>query len=221
MRILIVDNNMHIGSYPQGFMIRSSFGLKDMFHSIVRKPVNLGVDDYDVDRVILTGSASYVREEKPWMVKEREYISYWMKKKIPILGICFGAQLLARHIFGKNSVTALPVPISGSVTVHFKKDCPIFKGLPNPLGVVSTHHEGFVAPEKYTTAGMPDWRSYAFWYPPNVYGLQFHPELMGVAGRTIVKIQRRIYDRHVYQDFSVKTYASHGRMILRNFLCYS
>ena len=68
MKILIIDNNLHIGGYPQGLMVRLHLGFKDIFQSVIRKPTELTIMDYNVDRVILTGSASYVREEKPWMI---------------------------------------------------------------------------------------------------------------------------------------------------------
>ena len=101
-----------------------------------------------------------------------------MKRKIPILGIYFGGQLLARHIFGKYAVQALPVPMSGSLLIKFKKNCNLFRGLPNPLGVVSTHYEGFIVPKQYRVAEIEEWPSYAFQYQPNVYGIQFHPEVV-------------------------------------------
>lgn len=155
MKILIVDNNLHIQCYPQGLMVLLHLGVKNILHAYICKADQLNEKDLEVDRVILTGSASYVREEKPWMIKERMYIKEWMKKKIPVLGICFGAQLIARHIFGKKAVTALPVPMSGSTLVRFKKDIHLFKGLPNLLGVVSTHYEGFMVPRQYRIAEIP------------------------------------------------------------------
>jgi len=200
MKILIVDNNKHLSGYPQGMMIRFHLPLKYALSSVIRSADELSKKDLNVDRVILTSSTAYVREQRPWMKKEIQFIRLWMEKKIPILSICFGAQLLSSTLFGKESVRALPVPISGSLLMNYQETCPLFQGLPNPFGVVSTHYEAFVVPKKFRVASIEDWESYAFVYKKNVFGIQFHPELMGFLGRTFVKIQRSLFDRHIYQD---------------------
>ena len=37
-------------------------------------------------------------------------------------------------------------------------------------------------------------------------------------GRLLVKLQRYVYDRNVYQDFSVKTLAKYGSKVVNNFI---
>ena len=216
MKLLIVDNNLHINQYPQGLIVKLALDLKTALNTVVKKPDRLTKKDLKVDKVILTGSAAYVRQETGWMKKEKEFIDIWMKKKIPILGVCFGAQLLAIYLFGKNSVEAMPVPINGSILFHRKKD-PLFKGLPNSFGVVSTHYEGVKLPKKYVIGSVDEWYWYAFKYK-TAYGIQFHPELMGHVGRTLVKIQTLIYDKNVYQDFSVPSKGTYGKKIFKNFI---
>jgi GMP synthase-like glutamine amidotransferase len=219
MRILIVDNNLHIRGYDQGLMVRLHLGAEGFMSSYVRRPMDLDAKDESPDRVILTGSAAYVRQEEDWMVKERRYIDGWIKRGIPVLGICFGAQLLARHIFGKDAVSPIPIPISGSILLHHDRSG-LYTGLPDPLGVVTTHYDGFTVPEKHVTGRTEEWPCYSFHYPPSVFGIQFHPELMGATGRSLVWLQKLIYDRHVYQDFSVRTRNLHGRRIYHNFIRY-
>ena len=217
MNILIVDNNLYIKAYPQGLMLRAHLGLPGIT-ATVRKPFALEDRDANADRVILSGSTAYIREEREWMVRERRFIDRWMERGVPILGICFGAQLIARHLFGEEAITALPFPISGSIRVRYKDGTPLFAGLPNPFGVVTTHYEGFVVPEAHRIAETEEWDSYAFAYPGSVYGVQFHPELEGGVGRRVVKLQGLLYDRHVYQEFEVKTRARHGMRLLSNFI---
>lgn len=218
MKILIVDNNLYIKFYPQSFLVKRCLGAKYFFDTKIRVPEELCEADIDVDRVILTGSTAFIRQEKSWMKKERQFIDKWLNKKVPVLGICFGAQLLARHIFGEQSVTALPFPINGSILVEHKENCPIFKGIPNPFGAIATHYEGISAPEKNVIAAIAEWPCYGFSYTNNVYGIQFHPELSGGTGKFLVRLQRYLYDRNVYQDFSVKTSIKHGNRIIRNFI---
>ncbi|MBN1492887.1 MAG: type 1 glutamine amidotransferase [Candidatus Omnitrophica bacterium] len=218
MKILIVDNNLYISSYPQGLMVRSYLGLQHMTTARIKKAPLLNDADLSVDRVILTGSTAYIRENKDWMNEERRYIDAWMKKGVPILGICFGAQLLARHIFGENAIVALPYPINGSIMLHRTQDSPLFKGLPTDFGVVATHYEGFEIPQEHTLARVDEWPCYAFRYEKNVYGVQFHPELSGPTGHFLVKLQRFMYDRTVYQDFSTPTSPRHGKQLFSNFI---
>ncbi|MFH1849692.1 MAG: hypothetical protein ABH879_05900 [archaeon] len=212
--MLIVDNNMDISGYPQGLMVCLALGAAGLSAKI-KKPTELTEEDYETDKVILCGSTSYIRENKKWMKNEQLCISEWMQRKTPILGICFGGQLLAQHIFG-DVITAMPVPVSGSVMFRRRK-APLFDGLPERFGVVTSHYEAFSVPDKHIIGEIDEWPSYAFFYPPNIWGLQFHPELMGFAGRGIVRLQRMVYDRHVYQDFSVRTQGGHGKRMLRNF----
>ena len=218
MRILIVDNNFDVSFYPQGAVVRMALAPKNIFNVRTVTPDILNETHMDFDRVILTGSTSYIRQETEWMKKERDYIEKWIKRGIPLLGICFGGQLISRHLFGISSIQALPVPISGSIMMEYKEGCSIFGGLPNPFGVVTAHYEGFSVEEKYRIAAIPEWESYAFNYQDIAYGLQFHPELMGHIGRTLVKMQKFFFDRHVFQEFSIKTHARHGTLILQNFL---
>ena len=212
MKLLILDNNLHIKGYPQPFMIKKCLPVKPL----VCKPHELNETHLNVDKVILTGSMSYVRQEKPWMKKEQDFIKKWNKNNIPILGICFGAQLLAITLFGNKAVEPMPIPITGSIMFNPKKS-KLFKNLPNKFGVVTTHYDGIKIPKKHITGEIEFWPCYSFEYN-NCYGIQFHPELFGMLGRTLIKIQRLIYDRHVYQEFDVKSDLKIGKKIFKNFL---
>ena len=218
MKVLIVDNNLYVRGYPQGLMLRAHLALPYAVTARVRQPRDLTERDVGVDRVILSGSTGYIREEREWMVQERRFIEGWMKRGVPILGICFGAQLLARHIFGQKAISALPIPISGSILMEHRAGCRLFEGLPNPCGVVSTHYEGFVVPEEQKVAWTDEWPCYGFAHPGEVYGVQFHPELLGPVGRGVVRLQRAVYDRHVFQDLEVPTSTHDGVRLLKNFL---
>jgi len=218
MSILIVDNNLHLRGYPQGLILRAHLGLKEAANAAIVNPGALSERDCEPDRVILTGSTAYIRQENEWMDRERAFIDAWMKRGVPILGICFGAQLLARHLFGKEAITALPYPISGSIRIRYKEGTSLFEGLPNPFGGVTTHYEGFIVPEAYRVAEIDEWPHYAFSFPGGIHGVQFHPELMDRFGKWLVRIQRQLFDRHVYQDFDVKTRGADGRRLLANFV---
>lgn len=218
MKVLIVDNNLHIKTYPQTMLIRQYLGIAHGITATTCLPHQLADNHISYDRVILSGSTAYIREEKEWMDHERRFIDRWIQKQVPILGICFGAQLLARHVFGKEAVVALPYPINGSIIVDQINNSPLFASLPPSFGAVATHYEGFSVPASCRIAQTAEWHSYGFQMDGHIFGIQFHPELTGWFGKQLVTIQRLLYDRHVYQSFSVKTDPWHGKKIFRNFL---
>lgn len=127
VKVLIVDNNLHLRGYPQGWVVRGHLGVRHTPYATIREPEKLSERDNGPDRVILTGSTAFIRQEHDWMYRERTFIDAWMKRGIPILGICFGAQLLARHLFGKKAITALPYPINGSIQVRYKEGTELFE----------------------------------------------------------------------------------------------
>lgn len=215
MKILIIDNNRHIGGYPQGMMIRGIISLRHKCRILT--PETISLEKIDTDRVILTGSTAYVRQAMPWMKNEKKLIDFCIKKRIPILGICFGGQLLAEHLWGKDAVQSLPAPISGNVLFSVTKNNQLFKGLPDEFGVTSTHYEGFKVPEKYITGKIEEWDSYSF-SKDSIHGIQFHPELMGNLGKTLLRFQKFFYDRNIYQDFSTESHIKNGKRILKNFI---
>ncbi len=218
MKLLIVDNNLHIRGYPQEAMVLAHLPLKYALCATVVKADKLEERHKHFDKVILTGSTAYVRQKTEWMKKELDLIGSCIEKKTPVLGICFGSQMLATKIFGEDGVEAMPVPFSGSMRFKQKGKSGLFKGLPREFGVVSTHYEITKIPVKYSIGEVEDIRTYAFFYPPNLYGIQFHPELMGWLGRKLIRLQKLMYDRLVYQDFSEKSLSKYGKNIYRNFI---
>ena len=100
---------------------------------------------------------------------------------VPVLGICYGCQLLAHHLGGR--VTAAQDDSAreyGKTETFYDASCPLFKGLPES-GISWMSHGDYMekVPEGFALAA----RSQAC---PNVaiaderrgfYGVQFHPEV--------------------------------------------
>lgn len=216
-QILIVDNNLHISHYPQGYLFKRLFKHLPVSTTIIRADDITG-SEIKYDKVILTGSTSNVREERSWMKKEKNLITNIRAQKIPLLGICFGAQLIAQHIYGDEAVQSMPIPISGSISCSVEKNIPLFSEVPSRISVTATHYEGFIIPPQKRIATTKEWPSYGFKIDNKTYGIQFHPELMNPFGKKLIQLQRLIYDRHVYQDFTLPVDKEIGKKILENFI---
>lgn len=113
------------------------------------------------------------------LVRERELIADAVEREIPVLGVCFGAQLLAVAL-GGGIVTDGPLEV-GMGTAMLTDD-----GLVDPvLGfgretvtVLHWHRHAYTLPPGATRlASSREHTEQAFRFGDNVYGLQFHVEI--------------------------------------------
>lgn len=128
----------------------------------------------DIKGVILSGSPHSVREENP----PRPDISH-IKGKMPLLGVCFGAQYLA-HFFG-GEVGKSNSREYGRAHLEIKdKNSKLFKGVADDSVVWMSHGDTILkAPDTYkVTASTHDVKIAAFDIEgEDTYGIQFHPEV--------------------------------------------
>ena len=98
---------------------------------------------------------------------------------VPILGICYGMQLMAHHLGGKVEHSARREYGSGQLQV--KNECPLFHGLPGAIDIWNSHGDKLTKlPRGFHTVATTDNSPYAAIEQPRkkFYGLQFHPEVV-------------------------------------------
>jgi GMP synthase (glutamine-hydrolysing) len=128
--------------------------------------------------VIIFGGPMSVNDEEDWLRREIDWIKVALKEEKPLLGICLGAQMLARHLGHRVS----PHP-EGKVEVGYYPIVPTREGhglcaCPFPEKVYQWHREGFDLPCGATLlATGQDFEAQAFRYGKSAYGFQFHPEV--------------------------------------------
>jgi len=131
------------------------------------------------DFVLIMGGPMSVNDSDPWIGEELSFVQSVMELDIPILGICFGAQLLAKAL--GSSVTPGPIFEIGMVPVRLtdggKKDS-IFSQLPNTFNVLQWHGEGLTLPPGAVSLVASDhFPIQAFRAKDRAYGLLFHLEM--------------------------------------------
>ena len=97
---------------------------------------------------------------------------------LPILGICYGMQLMGYHLGGK--VEHSEHREYGAGILHVKKTCDLFHALPETLDIWNSHGDKLTQlPERFQTVGRTDNSPFAAIEEPTkkFYGLQFHPEV--------------------------------------------
>ncbi|MBD5190019.1 MAG: glutamine-hydrolyzing GMP synthase [Bacteroidales bacterium] len=130
--------------------------------------------DADTKGVILSGSPSSVRDEDA-PVPDLSNI----KGKLPLLGVCYGAQYLA-YAYGGH-VEGAPSREYGRamLTVVDPADA-LMKGLPSPTQVWMSHGDTITdVPDNYKVIGSTENVKYAAYHieGEQTWGIQFHPEV--------------------------------------------
>lgn len=140
-------------------------------------PESLG----DVAAVMVLGGPMNVYEEKayPFLKDEDRLIKQVLKEEIPFLGVCLGAQLLAKAC-GARVMKASQKEIGWynvDLTAEGSRDR-LFRGVVSPLSVFQWHEDTFDLPEEGKLLCRSDIvPNQAFRVGPCAYGLQFHIEV--------------------------------------------
>lgn len=108
-----------------------------------------------------------------WLQPELEWVREAFARDIPVLGICFGGQLMARALGG--TVARAPKSEIGWAVIH--SDDP---SLIAPGPWFQFHYDRWTLPEGVTELARNSAASQAFTFGRNL-ALQFHPELTGAT----------------------------------------
>jgi GMP synthase-like glutamine amidotransferase len=131
------------------------------------------------DGLVIMGGPQSANDPLPGLAAEIEIIASAVEQQIPVLGICLGAQLIAKTL-GARVYRNAEKEI-GWAPVFFTEAAqsdPLFSGLPSPTTFFHWHGETFDLPADTDWLAYSDLcRHQAFRYGKNVYGVQFHPEI--------------------------------------------
>lgn len=143
------------------------------------------LDRLDPRGIILSGGPSSVYDKgAPYLTPQV------LERGAPILGICYGMQLLAHQLGGH--VTPAAQREYGLAEIHVDRpDSPLFQGLPTAQKVWMSHGDRIdTLPTGLTPLAHSENSSLAGMADPSrrLYGLQFHPEVAHTEhGRAILE----------------------------------
>ncbi|MFW6364270.1 MAG: glutamine amidotransferase [Spirochaeta sp.] len=134
----------------------------------------------DCAGIVLTGSHSMVTERLPWSEAVKDWLPSVMQAGIPLLGICYGHQLLATAAGGQ--VDSLPGGIEiGAAAICLQPAAladPLFSSLPLSFPAYTAHMQAVTklpAGAVVLASGLRD-PHHAFRLGELSWGIQFHPE---------------------------------------------
>ena len=127
--------------------------------------------------VVVFGGPMSANDEADFIKRETDWIEVPLKEQKPYLGICLGAQMLARHIGGKVCFHRDGMAEIGyyplRATAAGREVCPEW-----PDYIYQWHREGIELPRDATLLAEGDmFPVQAFRYGPAAFGVQFHAEV--------------------------------------------
>src|SRR5438105_8079777 len=119
-------------------------------------------------------------EHHPWLREENLFIQRLLHVRVPVLGVCLGAQLLAKAAHAKVGPAAepeigwYPVELTGAAG-----DDPLFARAPTRFEAFQWHYYTYELPSGAVELARSDVCTQAFRLGDRAWGIQFHAEVTG------------------------------------------
>ncbi|WP_458207474.1 type 1 glutamine amidotransferase [Haladaptatus sp. NG-SE-30] len=131
-------------------------------------------DSFDFDAAVVSGSRSSVYWDEAWIPPLKEWLEVAVEKEMPMLGICYGHQLLADVLGG--DVRDMGEYEIGYRKVEHSGDSVLFDGIDRRFLAFTTHSDEVAElPPDATSLAENDYSNHGF-RKGDVFGVQFHPE---------------------------------------------
>lgn len=225
MRVLIIDNNIEPKSWGAQDLLSHAVHAPGATVTVRRAPqrdLPGRLDQYD--RFIISGSLTSVNEQGPWIDDLENAIRRILDLRRPLLGVCYGHQMIARTLGGMKSVRKSPTPEYGWTSVELLTPSPLFAGLSNSFYSFSSHFDEICELPKglvrVARSNLCDVQAFQMADRP-VYGIQFHPEKPLAKGEAAMSNRKKLGTPKQLLHFGEgkKLYDPKvGETIFRNFL---
>jgi GMP synthase-like glutamine amidotransferase len=186
----------------------------------------------NLSHIVILGGPMNVYEEDhyPFLKDEDLFIKESIQRGKFVLGICLGAQLIAKALGAR--VIKSPAREIGWYDVSLTRIGavdPLFSYLPKTFSVFQWHEDTFEIPHSATLIATSSLVPYqAFRYGDNAYGLQFHLEVTGEMILEWIETYEEEFERShssplskqkILSDteFKIEPYKKRGIKFLKNF----
>jgi GMP synthase (glutamine-hydrolysing) len=178
MRVLVLQHHPDEGPATLGDFLRKKGADLETVHTHAGQTPPTSPEGFNA--VVSMGGPMNVYEEDqhPWLVQENQLLASAARAGLPILGVCLGAQLIAKALGAK--VVRSPQEEIGWYEAKLTPaatDDPLWSGVGAVMPVVQWHGDMFEVPEggKLLASGEPCPHQAFGW--KKAYGLQFHVEV--------------------------------------------
>ncbi|MDP6761264.1 MAG: type 1 glutamine amidotransferase [Planctomycetota bacterium] len=149
--------------------------------------------------ILLTGSAASILDPLPWIEPVLALLRDAADREVPVFGICFGHQAIARALLGPEAVRAAVLSEIGWAEIELSGEDPLLEGLERRFVCFLSHFDEVSPPldgwevlarsercpvQAFRVPGKPIW------------AVQFHPEMPPEESERLV---RRNLARHAYR----------------------
>ena len=188
-KILLIDAVTWADEYPKKHPLKSvpawfRDGLGDLENcelNILHIEKNLDkAFQSDLHGVIISGSPSDAWDSNQANENLLIFLRSCLLNRIPVLGVCYGHQILARFLNGivQRHPEGLQLLNADIELTPAGRACPLFKGMRSKFNAISGHADYVVEtpPNCTRLAGSELTEVQAFQFQNLFYGVQFHPE---------------------------------------------
>lgn len=153
----------------------------------------LPADPADWEGVVVTGSPAMVSDREPWSENAAQWLAKAVALDIPVLGVCYGHQLLA-HALGGEAGYHPEGRETGTRRIELLSDAkndPLFEHLPESFNAQLTHKQSVLRlpPDAVLLARNEFEPHQAFRIGKCAWGVQFHPEFSDDIMRAYLQVQ--------------------------------
>lgn len=130
--------------------------------------------------VIITGSHVMVTDELPWSLKTESFIRELVASEVPLLGICYGHQLIAKSLGGHVDFHPKGMEL-GTVNISTNENArndALLHSLAENFDVHVVHSQSVLTlPKNAVLLASNDFETnHIFKIEPSTWAVQFHPE---------------------------------------------
>jgi GMP synthase (glutamine-hydrolysing) len=178
------------GDFPHWFRIGAQLAAQQLRVIDVAAGETLPAPQ-EVSGALITGSAAMVTERAPWSERTAGWIRNAMDVDLPLLGVCYGHQLMAHALGGRvdylpggREIGTLPIALLPGA-----EQDPLAAHLPNEFRAHTTHEQSVLEIPKDARVLARSARDphHLLRYGQNAISVQFHPEFNAEVMRAYIK----------------------------------